>query len=160
MADAGPLIGLARARRLDLLGSLYQSVLVPPPAVATELRLETSRPGAGLLNEAVDDGWLRIVDVAPSEEIDKLATILDLGEAQAISLAESRNLRLLIDERRGRAIASHRGIVVVGTSAVLLAAKATGALDEVTPVLDELERQGYRLSKRLRARLVSLANES
>ncbi len=159
VADAGPLIGLARARALNLLELLYRDVLIPP-AVEAELQLDSSLPGAAALNAAVAAGWLRVADVPSTSNVAALEKLLDLGEAQAISLAEDRSLRLLIDERQGRRVAARRGVVVIGTGAVLLAAKAAGYLVATGPVLDELERQGYRLSAALRARLQRLAGEA
>jgi predicted nucleic acid-binding protein len=112
------------------------------------------------LSEAVAAGWLRVADIPSNRSVAALEKLLDLGEAQAISVAEDRGLRLLIDERLGRRVAARRGVVVIGTGAVLLAAKAAGHLVATGPVLDELERQGYRLSAALRLRLQRLAGEA
>jgi len=159
VADAGPLIGLARARVLSLLESLYTNVLIPP-AVEAELRVDSPLPGAVALGEALAAGWLQVADVPPTGSLAGLEKLLDRGEAQAICLAEDRGLRLLIDERLGRRVASRRGVTVIGTGAVLLAAKAAGHLVAVSPVLVELERQGYRLSEALRIELLRLAGEA
>jgi hypothetical protein len=50
-ADAGPLIGLARAGLLGILPRLYPAVEVPP-AVVDELRIAEDRPGSRALREA------------------------------------------------------------------------------------------------------------
>lgn len=58
IADAGPLIALARIERLSLLQTLYGPVTVPQ-AVLTELRLGSERPGARLLYAALGAGEMR-----------------------------------------------------------------------------------------------------
>jgi predicted nucleic acid-binding protein len=86
---------------------------------------------------------------------------LDAGEASAILLAEQTDCRfLLIDERRGREIARRRGLPVVGLAGVLLAAKQSGLLESVGPVLADLSRQGYRLANALVAEVLRLAGEA
>jgi predicted nucleic acid-binding protein len=86
--------------------------------------------------------------------------ILDLGEAEAILLAEEVDCRfLLIDERKGRAIAKRRGARVVGTAGILLAAKKRVLIDTVLPVLTNLERAGYRMSTGLTNEITRLAGE-
>lgn len=55
---------------------------------------------------------------------------LDPGETAAILLAESLGAgALVIDERRGRAVATARGLAVIGTLGVLAGARSAGALD-------------------------------
>jgi hypothetical protein len=75
-------------------------------------------------------------------------------------LAEEVNCRfLLIDERKGRAIASRRGVPVVGIAGVLLAAKKRGLIDAVVPILKNLEQAGYRISAGLTKEIALLAGE-
>lgn len=160
IADAGPLIALARVGLLSLLKDLYGTVLVPP-AVWAELRIEDGRLGAEGLANAAAEGWLLRVEPLPAVYWRELSELLDPGEAEAISLAEQRTYRfLLIDERRGREVAKRRGLRVTGTAGVLLAAKENRLLESVTLAMDRLEGAGYRLSTALRAEVAKLAGES
>lgn len=156
VADAGPLIGLARISQLELLRALYEMVAVPPQ-VQEELQLSADRPGSRALRAAADAGWLVI------EDLDRpmaLAAELDAGEAAAILLAEQLgSARLLMDERRGRGVARRRGLPVVGTGGVLVAAKQRGDIVSVRAELDALAEVGYRLAPTLRERLLELAGE-
>lgn len=122
-ADAGPLIGLARAGLLQILPKLY-SVVEVPPTVVEELRVEEERPGSRALREAQAAGWLVTRGLEWPEQATKLEEVVDGGEAEAILLAEERRSRfLLLDERRARLLARSRGVAVVGTGGVLIAAK-------------------------------------
>ena len=89
VADAGPLIGLAVAGRIEMLHTLFEQIRVPA-AVLGELQLEASRPGSFALSKAKDAGWLSSEDVPESTDMAKLTEILDRGEAEAIALARSR----------------------------------------------------------------------
>lgn len=162
VADAGPLIGLARVRRLDLLQELYGFALIPP-TVHDELQVSSGRPGAIQLKSALERGWLRVHNLATSADtsVVKLTLILDPGEAEAILLAEQVGCRfLLIDDQRGRRIAKCRSIPVVGVAGILLAAKQHGLIDAVLPVLRELALEGYRLSFGLISEVARLTGET
>ncbi len=161
VADAGPLIALARVQRLGLLQTLYHSVLIPP-AVHDELGIRSGRPAALRLKRALDQGWLQVrpLSADAAKSLPELMRILDAGEAEAILLAEHVGCQfLLIDDRRGRRVAKRRGIPVVGVAGMLLAAKQRGLIDATLPILQELAREGYRLSPALVGEVARLAGE-
>ena len=148
VADAGPLIALARIQCLSLLQQLYGEVLIPA-AVQRELQLGTQRPGAQALTQAIDAGWLRVQTVGDTPELTALSQPLDAGEAEAVLLAEQATCQfLLIDDWQGRTVAKQRGLSVVGIAGVLLAAKQRGLITEIHPVLTELVMIGYRFRAR------------
>lgn len=162
VADAGPLIALARVEQLSLLAALYGQIVVPE-GVLTELCLESHRPGARLLSDGFAQGLLRThpLPADSTAELARLRRVLDAGESAAILLAQVLACRfLLIDERRGRVMARRRGIPVVGVAGVLLAAKRRGLLETVQPILLALSRQGYRLSDALITEVLRLAEEA
>ncbi len=161
VSDTGPLIALGRVGYLNLLRDLYQDILIPP-AVHDELHLGSGRPGVEQSADALERGWLQVREPSPGSpsSLSELVLILDLGEAEAILLAEEVDCRfLLIDERKGRAIAKRRGVPVVGMAGVLLAAKKRGLIDAVLPSLKNLERAGYRMSSGLTKEIARLAGE-
>jgi predicted nucleic acid-binding protein len=159
VADASPLIGLARLDLLPTLRQLYETVLIPP-RVLSELSVASDRPGARRLETALAEGWLKSTPLARADERTVLHDLLDAGEAEAILLAEERAGSVLrIDDRRGRMIARARGIPVVGTGGVLLFAKREGLIERLGPEIDRLAEAGYRLSPGLRDRLLKLAGE-
>lgn len=69
-------------------------------------------------------------DVTQQEK--SLRGTLDAGEAQALALAEVHNGRLLTDDGDARTIAKNRGVSVVGSVGVLLAAVDAGRVSEET----------------------------
>ena len=162
VADAGPLIGLARIGRVSVLTSLFGSVVVRD-RVLTELHVDSDRPGARALSAALAAGAIRpqALPEGSAAELARLCLLLDAGEASAILLAEQIKCRfLLIDERRGRQIARARGVPVVGLAGVLLAAKRSGLLPSVASTLADLSREGYRLSDALVSEVLRLAGEA
>ena len=159
VADAGPLIGLARIGQLDLLRRLYGRVVVPP-AVESELAIGSDRPGAKALEGAIRAGWIAVDTLADAGAFQDLLMLLGAGEAEAIALAQRRRARLLlVDDARGRRIARSRGVPVAGVAGVLLAAKIRQEVEAVGPILRELAAAGYRLAPRLLAQVLATAGE-
>ncbi|MBD3305680.1 DUF3368 domain-containing protein [candidate division KSB3 bacterium] len=160
IADAGPLIGIARIGYLCLLQQLYAAVLIPP-RIAEELRLSGNRPGAKAIGHAIHAGWIEIAEVTSRQNIPLLDVLVDAGEAEAIRLAlEHQADLLIIDDRKGRKAAKSHGIRIIGTGGVLIAAKQAGLIENVAPLLETLAAVGYRLSPELCKRILELANES
>ncbi|MCB1035651.1 MAG: DUF3368 domain-containing protein [Acidobacteria bacterium] len=155
VANAGPLIALARIGRLSLLPEAFSQILVPM-AVFREVTHDPLLPGAQELGEA---SWLVAVSVADRDGIIRLRLWLDRGESEAIVLAGDRGLPLAIDERRGRRIAESLGVATTGTIGILLASKRLGLIEEVTPLVDQLLQEGVRLSRSLQRSIRRLAGE-
>ncbi|UCH95159.1 MAG: DUF3368 domain-containing protein [Candidatus Aminicenantes bacterium] len=157
ISDAGPLIALAKTKKLNILKRLFEKVKIPP-SVFHELRITSSRPGAIEFIEAIEKNkWIEVIESAHVPHI--LLNVIDQGEAEAIALAKKEGLVLLIDERRGRKIAKKEKVKITGTGAVLVAAKKKGILKKVSPALNELLECGYRISKRLQKKILALAEE-
>jgi predicted nucleic acid-binding protein len=155
VSDAGPLIALSRIDRLELLHKLFGKVMVPK-TVVRELRLAEKRPGVLPLVQALrKDKWIKAM--VPRGNL--AVPGLDEGESAAILLAAAQECPLLVDERRARIVARKRGLSVLGTGRVLLAAREKGLIASVGDTLDALRESGYRLSDELCARLRELAGE-
>jgi uncharacterized protein len=154
VSNTTPLIVLVGVGLLDLLRTLYQEIHIPE-AVFTEYQTGRARYPAS--PDLAPLSWLNVHTVAPDPAI---PASLDAGEAQAIALARSLHARLiLLDERRGRAVAEQLGLPVAGSLTVLLEAKRQGHVRLIAPILDQMIAQGRRISQRLRAEVLKRAGE-
>jgi len=175
IADAGPLIGLARIGQLDLLRRLFGAVHVTQQVAEEVLdggnfrEVPTLRTAfaQGILVLVQDAGDGVAVTATPSEDSAALVQLfqIDRGEASALMLARhplarARQPLLLIDDQRGRAAAHHLRLATIGTAGVLLLARRTGLLPAVAPVLRALRQEGYFLSDSLIEQILTQAGES
>jgi uncharacterized protein len=113
VSDTSPLTALLKVGKTDLLKTLFQEVIIPQ-AVRDEL----------LRSHALLPDWLHVIAVSNRHQADQFAEIVDLGEAEAITLAlELHANLLLIDERKGRRLAAQKGIPVIGLLGVVLLAR-------------------------------------
>ena len=147
VADTSPPLHLARIGRLDLLPAVAGNVTVPQTVWEELLREGTRADVADAIRAA---SWIEVV---PDPELVDLG--LDPGETTAILLAETlRADALLIDERRGRAVAAARKIPVLGTLGIVAGARRLGALDEARPIIEALRADGFWLSDALVSELL------
>lgn len=137
IADAGPLIGMARIQHVHLLHHLFTTIWITE-VIAAEIGLCATDPaphefpGSRLLQEARD-------------------------RAQT---AAGRSVLLLIDDRCGRAEARRQGLNMLGTAAVLVLAKEHGLVASCAPLLEQLRANGYYLSDNLVAAVLEQAGEA
>ena len=156
IADAGPLIALARLERLDLLKRLFGTVLVTG-WVADEVLAGGDFP-VELQDLTNPDSQAQCRDLMNLHQI-------DMGEASAMVLAQHLASQgdaamLLMDDFRGRSAAQHSGFSLIGTTGLLLLGKQVGAIVAVKPCLLALREHGYFLSDRLIASALEQAGEN
>ena len=139
-ADTGPLRYLAEIGHADLLGQLFDTVLIPP-AVFQELRNPAT--------PAVVRQWIETkrtwLETRPIRQM-QIIPSLDPGENEAICLALENNAgAVLLDERRGRKVARALGLPVAGTLGVLELAAERG-LVEFAVAIERLRRTSIFLA--------------
>ena len=82
------------------------------------------------------------------------------GEAEVLTLSKEKNADIiLIDEKKARKVARRAGFKVVGVLGLLLVAKNRALIPTVKPFIDELCRQGFRLSEKVKERALKEAGE-
>lgn len=149
VSNASPLIALAGIRRLDLLPALFESVLIPP-AVAREIHRSIPLMPAWLQTRALGAGPPTV----------GLRRALGDGEREAIGLAlEIQAEVVILDDLPARRIAEDKGLNVVGTLGVLLAAKRAGLIERIRPELDDLVKTSFYLTPELYDQLLAAAGE-
>jgi predicted nucleic acid-binding protein len=148
VADTTPLLYLSRIGQLELLRALHQQIVVPATVWQEVVGARPDAPGVDLLRDA---SWIVISGEAERAGVDPALTeALDAGEAAAITLAEILTANLvLIDERKGRAMARARGLNVRGTLGVLVEARRLGHIASLRSAIDALRAQGFRVAPAL-----------
>jgi predicted nucleic acid-binding protein len=155
VSDAGPIIIFARIGRLSLLREVTNSLTIPI-AVHAEIVI-SGMPGADEVEAAT---WIRRAAVADPDLIRVLLPVgLHAGECEAIALAKEQSAQLLIDEIRGRRAAAQLGIEVIGTLRILAEARKLGQIDEVRPIIRDMQSSGYRLDRSLIRRFLERMGE-
>jgi predicted nucleic acid-binding protein len=140
------LIGLQRIGQLEILPQVYP-VVFTPQAVQAEVGITLS--------------WLRVQAVQNTAFVTVLQESIHRGEAEAIALAiEVKDVVVILDEKKARAVAKKLGLQVTGTVGMLLRGKKRGVIPEVKPLLISLQEAGFRLSENLIQEALRLAGES
>ena len=145
IADTTPLNYLILINQTAVLPILYGRVLIPQ-AVYNELQQERTPAAikAWIANLPV---WLEVREA--TRPFDQALGELDMGEQEAIALAETLHADLLIlDDRAARTEAAKRHLNVIGTLRVLEDAAALELLD-FPAVLSQLQRTTFRVSAAL-----------
>jgi predicted nucleic acid-binding protein len=123
VCDTTPLNYLILIEKIDVLPSLFGS-LITPPAVIAEMR-HPKAPAAVARWAGSPPRWLKIQ--APRHDLN---LALGPGETEAMALAEELSIRaILIDDKKARIEAQKRGMVTIGTIAILELADEAKLLD-------------------------------
>lgn len=157
VADATPLIALAKIEKLPLLKQLFGTIYIPPAVYAEVVTNAPQRPGASEVRRAT---W---IETTPLQEISRLRYLrieLDPGEAEALVLAEELQADwVLLDESKARHMAEALDLSYVGTVGLLLFAKRRGYITTVRSLLDELCAKDFHLSDKIYQSILRQAGE-
>jgi len=147
ISNTSPLRYLIAIKRADLVSVIFNHVLIPR-GVHAELT-HSSSPEIVRNWMVQAPNWLETRELGRSPEA-QFVRALDQGEAEAIQLAVDLHADyLLIDERRGRQIATARGIPVIGTLGILIESYRRKHIENPSEVLAELRAARFRISSRL-----------
>ncbi len=158
LADASPLIALARADGLPWLRKLYKTI-----SVTSEVRDEATAardlPGAIAIAEAVSRGWIRVLGQKWNEPS---LPLLDTGEASTLraAIALGSGTLVLLDDLQARREAKRLGLAITGTAGIIVEARQAGLIPAARPVFARLAEEGFHLGDDLvRAILAELGEK-
>lgn len=138
ISNTTPLINFAEIGCYDLLEGELGPISVPP-AVMAELDAKSGKfPRAAAL---AGTGKLTVLPAGNSLLLQHLKQSLHWGEAECIATAlefAARKPLLILDDTAARAAASMHGIHFIGTLGVLLAAKQSGRIARIGPLMEAL----------------------
>ncbi len=149
IADAGPLIALARIESLALLRGLFGRVCITVTVRDELLPSAFAFLDTEVLTRTLAEGWIEVVDL-PQNHWKPLNPGIDAGEASAIHAAcvwrdAGDAVLLVMDDRAGRLEARSRGLALIGTAAVIGLAKTEGLIPSARALLEQLMQAGYFL---------------
>lgn len=95
-------------------------------------------------------GWIEIRSVKDLALQEVFKETVDPGEASAIALAmETSNAILIIDDLKGRKLASRMALSFMGTLGLLVKAKEYGVILAVRPYIEKIQATDFRISPAL-----------
>ena len=159
ISDTSPISNLLLIDRLDILAQILNHVIVPP---AVDREINALEDLGVDISSYHSSQWVEILVPSNMEQVDALSQHLDLGEAEAIVLAQEIDAQLLvIDERAGTKVARSRGLTTIGLVGILLKAKERGLIPEVGAILQLLrEKAGFWIGEKLLQQVLTKAGES
>ena len=163
IADAGPLIALARIDALHLLRQLFGHVFI-----TTTVRDEILPAGAvfaegALLMSTLAEGWINVVEV-PISDFTPINPGVDAGEASSIHFAKQQRdagdaVLIVMDDRAGRLEAKSLGLEFIGSAAVIGLAKTEGLVPAARPLLEQIVASGYFIGPSIVSAVLAGVNE-
>ena len=156
ISDTTPLISFLKIKRLDLLKTLFEIVQIPKSVFAELTENIKYRDEAEIIKNSI---FIHVIDDIDENYVSLLrrSAGLDLGESEAIYLADSKKADLLLmDEARGREVAIRMGIKIMGTIGILGLAYESSLIskEEIKQAIDILRDSGRHISERLYEQLL------
>ena len=154
--NASPIISLCSINKASFLIELCDELLIPM-GVAEEI-------GRGTKDDPAR-GWLKkfgkpyIKDVGPVEPIIR-AWDLGRGETEVIIWALTNpGWTSVLDDRAARNCVQSLNRQVLGTIGIILIAKQEQKIEAVGPLLNQLDQNGFRISRDLINEAIALSGE-
>lgn len=145
ISDTTTITNLIQVDLLYTLPQLYKKILIPGAVYDELARFEDHKQFLDLSE------WIEVVEVTDSDELKRLMSVLDRGEAEAIILSLELDADyLIIDEMKGRKLAKQYRIPIIGLLGILILSKKQGIITQVKTPLEKLRSEiGFRISEEL-----------
>ncbi len=153
VSDSTTLISLINIDRFELLFKFSKTIIISQ-AVYAEVSFQNHTKQ--VLDEFIENKQVAVKSIK-DKQLPLLLIRLDLGESESILLAKKENLPLIIDEKKGRSVATEFWLKVIGLIGILLIFKEAGELsnDEITDIVNDLRKVDFWVSDSLLGFLLS-----
>ena len=150
VSNSSPLINLSRVGELNLIGRLYQQIIIPG-AVFDELIVQgQDKDYVHAIEALIECNVIKVQEVKNTIFVRALRKDLDYGESEVIALAVEINAGLvLLDERDAREFAGIYDLNKTGFIGMLIKAQKEGYIDSAKKCLDKAIEKGFWINKRL-----------
>ena len=156
VADTSPIRYLVEIGHIGILPQLFERIFIPS-LVYDELR-HPSAPAPVRAWVNAPPAWLEVLPVTVSD--DPAFQALDDGEKSALTLGMTLGADLiLIDDRKGAAVALQKGFQITGTLGLLTRSAQRGILD-LADALARLKRTNFHYRQELFDDLLKKYGES
>jgi len=144
LADASPLIALARVGGLPWLRKLYKTISITKEVRGEATGARDLLPGAVAIAAAIKQGWIRVLR---QEWREPPLPLLDTGEASTLraAIALGPGTLVLLDDLQARREAQRLGIAMTGTVGIIVEARQAGLIPAAGPVFARLAEEGFHL---------------
>jgi predicted nucleic acid-binding protein len=151
IADTGPVNYLILIGHIEILPALFEKVTLP---IAVKEELSNQDTPLVVRNWiAAPPPWIELRHTTIALTDTEIAE-LGAGETEAIALATELHADLLLmDDRRGVAVALQKGLVVTGTMGLLARAASRGILN-LAEAFDKLKLTNFRYRQETMDRLL------
>ena len=155
ISDSSPLISLLSVEKLDILGKLFETVMIPEAVYNEVFNKKVSNL------DLKKTKFLQIEKVTDRKMVKLLKMQLGYGESEVIALALEKGIdRVIIDDKQARKVADKLGLKVIGTLGILILAKEKQVIKEVRPlVLSMMEKINFRIDRALLNKILGILNE-
>jgi predicted nucleic acid-binding protein len=149
VADAAPLIFLAKINQLSLLAGLYDAEIIIPRVVRNEVLGPETPPD----EERLLTGFLSNCQIVALRKSNRFAKALSFADNCILTLANEKRADLVLsDDRLLRKTAAIEGFRVIGTIGILIQAVKSELVtqEKSAELLDELVKEhNFRISTRV-----------
>lgn len=161
--DATPLIYLAKAEQLALIGDLSATCVSPEPVYeeVVSIGIEQGYADARRVERAVENGGLEVVPIeeAANDTFDRLQRNQSLSEADAavLAIADEYDATAIMDEQYGRDVADAEEIPTRGTAYLVLELLKEDVVtaSEARETIDEMLEAGWYCAPNLYAKILA-----
>ena len=152
ISDSTTIITLLNIGRLDVLKNIFSLIYIPQK-VYDEVVIEE--------RIVLEKEFFIVKEINDKNLYTLLSKSLDAGECEAIVLAKEMELSLIIDEKKGRKIASNLGINIFGFIGLLVLnfKKKMLSKQDTLDVFYKAKEQGFRVGMRLENEFLALIED-